>query len=81
MNFRFRKLPARYAHIVLPFLVSLLMSCLVSGIATLRSIGLSENFISIWMSGWGVSWIVAFPALLFVLPVARRIVSWVVDIR
>lgn len=32
-----------------------------------------------WMGAWGVSWLVAFPALLLLLPVVRRIVALVVE--
>jgi len=75
----FRKLPAKYASFVLPLVISILMSCLVSGVATFRSIGPEADFISIWMSAWGVSWLVAFPILLVVLPTARKIVFLFVE--
>lgn len=45
-----RKLPARYAPLVAPMLLSLLMTFVVSGIATWRGIGLPANFVSVW---WG----------------------------
>lgn len=35
----FRKLPARYAGIVMPLLLSVLMTLVVSGISTLRILG------------------------------------------
>jgi hypothetical protein len=73
-----KKLPARYNSVALPFVLSLLMSCIVSGIATLRIIGFAPDFVANWMSAWGWSWIVAFPAILVVLPIARRIVGMVV---
>ncbi|RTQ34857.1 DUF2798 domain-containing protein [Variovorax gossypii] len=69
------KLPARYAAIVMPLLLSIFMSCIVAGIATLRSMGFAEGLLRMWMSTWGVSWLVAFPSLLVVLPVVRRIVA------
>ena len=69
------KLPARYAAIVMPLLLSIFMSCIVAGIATLRSMGFTEGLLRMWMSAWGVSWLVAFPSLLVVLPVVRRIVA------
>ena len=75
----FRKLPSRYAGFVLPFIISILMSCIVSGVATFHSIGITPDFLSIWMSGWGFSWMIAFPALLVVLPIARRLAMMVVD--
>ncbi|MBM3619030.1 MAG: DUF2798 domain-containing protein [Alphaproteobacteria bacterium] len=74
-----RKIPARYTHIVTPFIISILMSCVVSGIATLHSAGLHEGFVALWMSGWAWSWAVAFPTLLCVLPIVRKIVSKIVE--
>ena len=67
----FRKLPARYLGVVLPLIISIFMSCLVSGIATVHGTGLSADFLHTWMSAWGLSWAIAFPTLLCVLPVAR----------
>lgn len=73
------KLPARFNSVALPFVLSLLMSCIVSGISTLRILGLGADFFANWMAAWGWSWIVAFPAILIVLPIARKIVSAIVE--
>jgi hypothetical protein len=70
-----QKLPARFHGVALPFVLSVLMSCIVSGVSTIRIAGIGSGFLSNWMSAWGWSWLVAFPAILVVLPVARRIVS------
>jgi hypothetical protein len=74
----FRKLPARYAGLVMPFLLSILMTCVVSLISTLKGVGPVANFASIWLGAWGVSWLIAFPTLLLVLPVVRRLTAAVV---
>lgn len=74
-----RKLPARYATIVQPFILSIFMSFLVSGIATLRTVGLTGEFFGSWMQAWGLSWIVAFPTLLVVMPIVRRVVGLIVE--
>lgn len=75
----FQKLPARYAAIAQPLVISILMSCLVSGVSTVRTVGIDPDFLHLWMTSWGLSWVVAFPALLLVLPVARRLVFMVVE--
>jgi hypothetical protein len=72
------RLPARWAPIVMPLILSICMSFIVSGIATLRAVGLVDHFLALWMSAWGVSWLVAFPTLLLVLPMVRRLVSFLV---
>ncbi len=73
-----RKLPARYGAIVTPFFLSLFMCLIVSGISTVRAIGFVHDLPIQWARSWGVSWLVAFPTLLLVLPLVRRITSLVV---
>jgi hypothetical protein len=70
-----RKLPAHYAAILSPLVLSLLMTFIVSFISTLKSLGFHPSMPSIWMTAWGLSWLVAFPTLLLVLPMVRRIVG------
>ena len=75
---RSRKLPARFAPVVMSFFLSLLMTCLVSLIATLRSIGPTPDLLRLWPGSWLLSWVVAFPVTLLVLPVVRRLTAaWV----
>jgi hypothetical protein len=73
-----RKLPARYASIVLPLLLSIFMTFLVSLVSTLRGIGLAPNMIQVWLEAWAISWVVAFPTLLVVLPIVRRATNAIV---
>jgi hypothetical protein len=75
----FRKLPPRYASVVLPLILSVLMTFVVSAISTLKSLGPTPAFLATWPAAWALSWIVAFPTLLVVLPLVRRIVSLVVE--
>ena len=74
-----RKLPARYAAVVMPFFLSVFMTCVVSAISTLRGIGLAPHFLSVWLGSWGWSWVIAFPTLLLVLPIVRKMTRFVVD--
>ncbi|MEM8851397.1 MAG: DUF2798 domain-containing protein [Pseudomonadota bacterium] len=68
-------IPARYGPILFGFILSGLMSCLVSGIATLRVTGLVASFPVDWLGAWLFSWAVAFPTVLIVAPIARRLVA------
>ena len=77
--FRLRKLPARALPVVMPFLLSLKMTFIVSGIATWKSVGLVEGFLHHWMSAWSLSWVVAFPVLLVMMPLVRRLVGLIVE--
>lgn len=74
-----RKLPARYAAVIMPLILSVLMSAVVSGISTLWSFGVVADALGIWLRAWPVSWLVAFPTLIVVLPVVRRIVAALVQ--
>jgi hypothetical protein len=55
-----------------------MMSLVVSGIATLRNAGLVEGVLSPWFGAWLRSWLIAFPVVLIVAPVTRRLVSLLV---
>lgn len=66
---------ARFAPIAFGLVLSCLMSLLVSGIATVRTAGLIESFFTLWIGAWLPSWAIAFPVVLVVAPVARRLVN------
>ncbi len=68
-------IPARYQHVLFGLILSGLMSFIVSGIATLRTVGWIDGFIGLWMSNWLPSWAVAFPTVLVVAPITRRLVA------
>ena len=71
-------IPARYAHIVFGLLLSGLMSLLVSGISTLKALGPGPDLFAVWMGNWAFSWAVAFPSVLVVAPLTRRLVARIV---
>ena len=73
-------IPARFAPVVFGFILSGLMSLIVSGIATLRAIGLPPDVLAQWMGSWAFSWAVAFPTVLVVAPLARRLVARIVRV-
>ena len=77
----FKKLPARCAVWVMPLLLSILMTFIVSMISTLRGVGLSPDMPRIWMSSWALLWVFAFPTLLLALPLVRKATAALVDIR
>ncbi len=68
-------IPPRLAPVVFGLLLSGMMSFLVSGVATLRALGPVEGFVGFWISSWLTSWGIAFPAVLVVAPIARRMVA------
>jgi len=67
--------PARFAPVLFGLILSGLMSCMVSGIATTRALGLADGFFGQWMISWAFSWAVAFPVVLVVAPITRKLVA------
>ncbi len=78
---RLAKLPARYGAVVMPLILSMLMTCVISGISTVNALGLSAQALRDWPVAWIISWAVAFPTLILVLPVVRRIVAVLVAVE
>ncbi len=68
-------IPARYAHIAFALILSGLMSFMVSGISTYKTLGMIDGFLGLWLANWSFSWAVAFPTVLVVAPIARRLVG------
>jgi Protein of unknown function (DUF2798) len=73
------KLPATYARVVLPLFLSFIMTGVISLISTLRSAGFGVGFFPLWLGSWGLSWLVAFPTLMLVLPLVRRATAAIVQ--
>jgi len=63
----------------MPFLLSLLMTSLVSFISTARSVGIAPELLRLWPGNWALSWLVAFPVTLVVLPVVRKLTAALVE--
>ena len=68
----FAKWPKRYARFVTPFFISFVMTGVISCVSTLRGFGFLGGFFPLWLGSWGVSWLIAYPTLILVLPLASR---------
>lgn len=75
------KLPVKWATVVIPFFLSCLMSGIISFINMLRNLGWHDGFMAFWFENWLVSWAIAFPVVLVLLPWVRRLASVFVDMR
>ena len=73
------KLPARYNAIVMPLILSIFMTSIVSFISTVRGVGIPSNLLTIWLSAWAMSWAVAFPIRLWVMPTVKRATGALVE--
>ena len=72
------RLPSSAQPFVFGALLSGFMSLVVSGVATVKAIGLVEGLAGQWLTAWLASWAVAFPVVLVVAPVVRRLTARIV---
>lgn len=71
-------IPKRLEPVAFGFLLSGMMSLIVSGISTVLAVGLHAGFVGQWLLAWAPSWAIAFPAVLVVAPFVRRILKQIV---
>jgi Protein of unknown function (DUF2798) len=69
------KLPKRFAPILTGFFLSGLMTLIISGVATFRNVGLTEDFASKWLAAYLNGWVILFPTVLVVAPLVRNLVA------
>ncbi len=68
-------IPARFAHTVFGLIMSGLMSCIVTGVATVKAIGFGPTTTSDWMASWAFCWPIAFAVILTLGPFVKRLVE------
>ncbi|MCE1190548.1 MAG: DUF2798 domain-containing protein [Acidovorax sp.] len=68
-------IPARYGPVLFSLILSGVMSLLVSGISTLRTLPTDQSFPDLWARAWLTGWVVAFPAVMLAAPLARKLVA------
>ena len=71
-------IPARYGPVLFSFILSGVMSLLVSGISTFRTLQAAQDFLGLWTGAWFTGWVFAFPAVMLATPLARKAVALVV---
>lgn len=70
---RIPKLPPQYAMVVMPLLMSGLMSGIICMVNLVRAMGWSMQALHAWPATWLVAWAVAFPTVLVVIPVVKKL--------
>jgi fructose-specific phosphotransferase system IIC component len=71
-------LPKRLEPYAFGLLLSGMMSFIVSGISTALAAGVHAGFMLLWLKAWVPSWSIAFPSVLVVAPLVRRILLGIV---
>jgi len=72
-------IPAKYTPLVFAFFMSMMMAFVMSGVLTLANLGFPSDFFSRWMRAFAIAWACAFLAVLLIAPVARKIVTTLVQ--
>ncbi len=66
---------SRIRPLVFGFYMSGIMSLLMSGVITVINTGLEGNFVGRWMAAFLVAWVVAFPLVTFIAPLAGKLTA------
>lgn len=70
-----KKLPAKALKFAFPFVLSLMMSGVISLVNVVRIVGFHEGVLSRWLLAWAI----AFPTVFVVMPIARKVVGLFVE--
>jgi len=73
------KIHARYSNVLFGGMLSLIMVSIISCVVVIATHGLSADFPSHWLKGFATAWPVAFPTVLVVAPLVRKIVVKLTD--
>jgi Protein of unknown function (DUF2798) len=72
-------IPKRFEGVAFGLLLSCLMSLIVSFIANTMAVGFSgPGFFGIWIKSWLTAWAFAFPTVLVVAPLVRRVLKRII---
>ncbi|MFT4701934.1 MAG: hypothetical protein ACI85V_003003 [bacterium] len=67
--------PPSAAPILFGLILSGMMTSFVTCIATWRAISFGDGFVALWVGSWLTGWLVAFPMVLILAPLTRRLVA------
>jgi hypothetical protein len=76
---RLKRIPRRYASVLMSVTLSVSMSAVVSLIVTIRHVGFSLDMPALWLAAWQVSCAIAVPTRFVVAPLVARCVGAVVE--
>jgi Protein of unknown function (DUF2798) len=71
----------KHAPHAFSFFMALLMSCLMSFIISTFNVGLINDILFIWLKAWALAFVIAFPTIILITPLVRKLVTIVVDLQ
>lgn len=72
-------IPSRYSPYVFSFFMSLLMSGVMSFCITLLNLGWVTDVVMLWLKAWSAAFVIAFPTIVLITPLVRRLVTLVIQ--
>ena len=73
------KLNKKYSGLLVAFFMTLALDTIMTFTMTTINTGWTETFIHRFFNGWVIGFIVTFPTSILVIPLARRLVSKLVE--
>ena len=71
-------IPKRYEFLLFALLMSSFMTFIMSGVVSYINMGLVDNFLKIWSVAYVNAFIVAFPSVMVVVPMVRKLVTKII---
>ena len=68
------RISTRYSNLLFGGMLSMIMVTIISGAVVFVTQGLGPDFLVQWFKGFATAWPIAFPTVLVVAPLVRRIV-------
>ena len=66
-------IPKKLEPVAFAFLLSGIQAFVVTGISTVLAVGFSAELPALWLKAYFSSWAIAFPGVLMVAPMVKRI--------
>ncbi len=70
-----RRLDPKYAPLLVPAIMAVAMSFVISLVMTTARLGFAPNLVSAWLTSFAIGMIVAIPTAILVAPHAQRLVG------
>ena len=70
-----KPVPRKYEPYVFSFFMSLLVSCVIALVISFMHVGLAKTFVWEWLQSWVVGFGLAFPTIVCVTPLVRKLVA------
>jgi Protein of unknown function (DUF2798) len=71
----------KYTSQVFSFFMALLMSGIMSFVISVFNMGVVDGIFFIWLKAWLLAFVIAFPTIILVTPLVRKLVSMVIYSR